>query len=61
MEYVDSRSLHDTLASDGPFNPVRAAEIGLGVLAVEPSSAKAAYDCSDEEGSAKAETDAAVR
>src|SRR3954464_15049784 len=32
MEYVPSRSLHDILASDGPFNPVRAAEIGLGVL-----------------------------
>jgi serine/threonine protein kinase len=32
MEYVDSRSLHDTLAADGPFHPVRAAEIGLGVL-----------------------------
>jgi serine/threonine protein kinase len=32
MEYVASRSLHDTLASDGPFNAVRAAEIGLGVL-----------------------------
>src|SRR3954470_6815060 len=32
MEYVASRSLHDTLASDGPFTPVRAAEIGLGVL-----------------------------
>lgn len=32
MEYVASRSLQDTLAADGPFNPVRAAEIGLGVL-----------------------------
>jgi hypothetical protein len=32
MEYVPSRSLQDTLASDGPFSPVRAAEIGLGVL-----------------------------
>ena len=32
MEYVPSRSLQDTLAADGPFNPVRAAEIGLGVL-----------------------------
>ena len=32
MEYVASRSLQDTLASDGPFNPLRAAEIGLGVL-----------------------------
>ncbi|GIE99101.1 hypothetical protein Ari01nite_65660 [Paractinoplanes rishiriensis] len=32
MEYVPSRSLQDTLASDGPFQPVRAAEIGLGVL-----------------------------
>src|ERR687890_322728 len=32
MEYVPSRSLQDTLASDGPFPPVRAAEIGLGVL-----------------------------
>ena len=32
MEYVPSRSLQDTLASDGPYPPVRAAEIGLGVL-----------------------------
>ncbi|MET0423016.1 MAG: protein kinase, partial [Actinoplanes sp.] len=32
MEYVPSRSLQDTLAEDGPFNPVRAAERGLGVL-----------------------------
>ena len=32
MEYVASRSLQDILASDGPFPPVRAAEIGLGVL-----------------------------
>ncbi|GAA2886051.1 hypothetical protein Acy02nite_42100 [Actinoplanes cyaneus] len=32
MEYVPSRSLQDTLAADGPYNPVRAAEIGLGVL-----------------------------
>ena len=32
MEYVPSRSLQDRLASDGPFQPVRAAEIGLGVL-----------------------------
>jgi eukaryotic-like serine/threonine-protein kinase len=32
MEYVPSRSLQDTLAADGPFSPVRAAEIGLGVL-----------------------------
>jgi len=32
MEYVPSRSLQDTLAAEGPFNPVRAAEIGLGVL-----------------------------
>lgn len=32
MEYVPSRSLQDILAADGPFNPVRAAEIGLGVL-----------------------------
>ncbi|GIF10870.1 serine/threonine protein kinase [Actinoplanes teichomyceticus] len=32
MEYVPSRSLQDTIAADGPFNPVRAAEIGLGVL-----------------------------
>jgi serine/threonine protein kinase len=32
MEYVPSRSLQDALASDGPFPPVRAAEIGLGVL-----------------------------
>ena len=33
MEYVPSRSLQDTLAADGPYPPVRAAEIGLGVLA----------------------------
>jgi hypothetical protein len=32
MEYVASRSLHDILASDGPYPPARAAEIGLGVL-----------------------------
>ena len=32
MEYVASRSLQDILAADGPFPPVRAAEIGLGVL-----------------------------
>ncbi|MCW6004582.1 protein kinase [Micromonospora sp. CPCC 205371] len=32
MEYVASRSLQDVLASDGPVTPVRAAEIGLGVL-----------------------------
>ena len=32
MEYVPSRSLQDILAVDGPFNPVRAAEIGQGVL-----------------------------
>ncbi|GIE83691.1 Serine/threonine protein kinase [Actinoplanes regularis] len=32
MEYVPSRSLQDTLAADGPFNAVRTAEIGLGVL-----------------------------
>ncbi|GGL08580.1 hypothetical protein GCM10012284_48980 [Mangrovihabitans endophyticus] len=32
MEYVPSRSLQDTLASDGTFPPVRTAEIGLGVL-----------------------------
>jgi eukaryotic-like serine/threonine-protein kinase len=32
MEYVPSRSLQDALAADGPFPPVRAAEIGLGVL-----------------------------
>ncbi|MBB4747144.1 serine/threonine protein kinase [Actinoplanes lobatus] len=32
MEYVPSRSLQDTLAADGPFNPLRTAEIGLGVL-----------------------------
>ncbi|GIF06394.1 hypothetical protein Asi03nite_39320 [Actinoplanes siamensis] len=32
MEYVPSRSLQDTLAADGPYNPVRTAEIGLGVL-----------------------------
>ena len=32
MEYVPSRSLQDRLAADGPFPPLRAAEIGLGVL-----------------------------
>ncbi|GIE27757.1 hypothetical protein Ait01nite_008020 [Actinoplanes italicus] len=32
MEYVPSRSLQDTLAQDGPFNALRSAEIGLGVL-----------------------------
>ncbi|MFC4067474.1 protein kinase [Actinoplanes subglobosus] len=32
MEYVASRSLQDTLAADGPFNALRTAEIGLGVL-----------------------------
>src|SRR6185436_2739388 len=32
MEFVPSRSLHDVLVSDGPVDPVRAANIGLGVL-----------------------------
>ncbi|HEX2772205.1 MAG TPA: serine/threonine-protein kinase, partial [Micromonosporaceae bacterium] len=32
MEYVPSRSLQEVLATDGPVSPVRAAEIGLGVL-----------------------------
>ncbi|MFE0532220.1 serine/threonine protein kinase [Micromonospora parva] len=32
MEYVPSRSLHDTITTDGPVPPVRAAEIGLAVL-----------------------------
>ena len=32
MEYVASRSLQDTLTSDGPVSVTRAAEIGLGVL-----------------------------
>jgi hypothetical protein len=32
MEYVPSRSLQETLATDGPVPPVRAAEIGLAVL-----------------------------
>src|SRR3954468_22787866 len=32
MEYVPSRSLQDALAAEGPFHPIRAAEIGLGVL-----------------------------
>jgi serine/threonine protein kinase len=32
MEYVPSRSLQDALAADGPFNALRSAEIGLGVL-----------------------------
>ncbi|WP_332367492.1 serine/threonine protein kinase [Micromonospora sp. WMMC250] len=32
MEYVASRSLHDTITTDGPISPVRAAGIGLAVL-----------------------------
>ncbi|MET7670888.1 serine/threonine protein kinase [Micromonospora luteifusca] len=32
MEYVPSRSLHDTITADGPIPPVRAAAIGLAVL-----------------------------
>ncbi|MEV1320465.1 serine/threonine protein kinase [Micromonospora arborensis] len=32
MEYVPSRSLHDTITTDGPIPPVRAAAIGLAVL-----------------------------
>jgi serine/threonine protein kinase len=32
MEYVPSRSLQDALAADGPFNALRSAEIGIGVL-----------------------------
>jgi len=32
MEYVPSRSLHQVIAEDGPFEPVRAARIGLDVL-----------------------------
>ncbi|WP_417323598.1 protein kinase domain-containing protein [Dactylosporangium cerinum] len=32
MEYVPSRSLHEIIIADGPISPVRAAEIGLGVL-----------------------------
>ncbi|GAB3143678.1 hypothetical protein GCM10027290_20400 [Micromonospora sonneratiae] len=41
MEYVPSRSLQDVLAADGPVSPVRAAEIGLGVLAALKSAHKA--------------------
>lgn len=33
MEYVASRSLQDTLTSDGPVSATRAAEIGLGCSA----------------------------
>ncbi|HLL69323.1 MAG TPA: protein kinase [Micromonosporaceae bacterium] len=33
MEYVPSRSLHDVIRADGPLDPERVAEIGLGVLA----------------------------
>jgi hypothetical protein len=33
MEYVPSRSLSEIVASDGPLEPIRAAQIGLGVLA----------------------------
>ncbi|MFI6757672.1 protein kinase [Micromonospora sp. NPDC050417] len=32
MEYVPSRSLHQTITADGPISPTRAAKIGLGVL-----------------------------
>ncbi|RKR91941.1 serine/threonine protein kinase [Micromonospora pisi] len=32
MEYVPSRSLHEMITTDGPLLPVRAAEIGLGLL-----------------------------
>ncbi|MFK3982747.1 ricin-type beta-trefoil lectin domain protein [Micromonospora sp. NPDC050397] len=32
MEYVPSRSLHETITMHGPVSPLRAAEIGLGVL-----------------------------
>jgi len=32
MEYVPSRSLHQVLTEDGPFDPVAAARIGLHVL-----------------------------
>ncbi|MBO4206502.1 serine/threonine-protein kinase [Micromonospora echinofusca] len=41
MEYVPSRSLQDTLAADGPVSPVRAAEIGLGVLGALKAAHKA--------------------
>ncbi|MEQ4301163.1 protein kinase [Plantactinospora sp. B6F1] len=41
MEYVPSRSLQDTLASDGPVSPTRAAEIGLGVLGALKSAHRA--------------------
>ncbi|MFI6760207.1 protein kinase [Micromonospora sp. NPDC050417] len=41
MEYVRSRSLQDTLASDGPVSPGRAAEIGLGVLGALKAAHKA--------------------
>ncbi|MFI6763078.1 ricin-type beta-trefoil lectin domain protein [Micromonospora sp. NPDC050417] len=32
MEYIPSRSLYETISTDGPLPPVRAAEIGLGLL-----------------------------
>jgi serine/threonine protein kinase len=41
MEYVRSRSLQDTLASDGPVSPGQAAEIGLGVLGALKAAHKA--------------------
>ncbi|MEJ3742045.1 protein kinase [Actinomycetes bacterium KLBMP 9797] len=41
MEYVASRSLQDVLAVDGPVSPVRAAEIGLGVLGALRSAHRA--------------------
>lgn len=41
MEYVRSRSLQDTLATDGPVTPGRAAEIGLGVLGALKAAHKA--------------------
>ena len=33
MEYVAARSLHQVLNEDGPLTPIRAAEVGLAVLA----------------------------
>ncbi|MEH1167656.1 protein kinase [Micromonospora sp. CPCC 205539] len=41
MEYVASKSLQDTLATDGPVSPARAVEIGLGVLGALNAAHKA--------------------
>ncbi|SCL27509.1 Serine/threonine protein kinase [Micromonospora nigra] len=41
MEYVESKSLQDTLADDGPVPAARAVEIGLGVLGALKAAHKA--------------------